>query len=212
MSYDIAVFKGKDGMTVPLYEKGRLTVYRKKHGLWSVLREREFLLDRKLGMKGLRSGMEEAAAFLSGCKIFVGLDITGIPYYVLEKHGFSIWEYEGKPESFLDVILEKEEESRASEKDNKYLAPCPEEIFPGCYRISIKEIQENNTGFTSKQVLLPFLRRGCFYSLEVYCNHVPPWLEAELAGSGRNGEIRRAGGGEVVVTIAGSCCGVDPNN
>jgi hypothetical protein len=33
---------------------------------------------------------------------------------------------------------------------------------------------------TSKQVLMPILQQGNFYSLEILCNHVPPWLEVEL--------------------------------
>lgn len=205
---EIAVYLGENGETASLYEKGKIVVYRKKQGKWKAIDEKEFFLEKGLGVKDLREKMGEVISFLGKCKTFVGLSISGVPYFELEKHGFSIWEFEGKPFKFLDYILEKEEEIKegASGLTESGLPPAPVEILPGCYRISIKEIQEGNTGITSKQALLPFLRGGGFYSLEVLCNHVPPWLEAELAGGSFTWEARVTGHKEIAVRIfRGSC-------
>lgn len=206
MGAEIAVHVGENGLTASLHEKGKVTVYRRNMGRWSPVREKEFMLDPGLGLRETREKMREAAAFLAGCGVFVGLNVTGVPYFELEKAGFSVWEYQGRPADFLDGILEKEEEDQARrDSREKICFPVPEEMSGGCYRVSIKRIQEGNTGLTSKQALLPFIRRGGFYSLEILCSHTPPWLEAEIKGGSISGEIKNTGGG-VVVTIRKGCC------
>jgi len=207
MAKDIAVFVGENGKTASLYEKGQISVYQRKMGKWSIQREKEFSLDKSLGMKDLREKMADALDFLKDCKIFVGLSVTGVPYFELEKSLFSVWEFEGKPMEFLDYVLEEEEGKPDQElnegKNNRLFTPV--EISNGCYRISLSEIQEKGTGVTSKQVLLPFLRKGVFYSLEVVCKHVPPWLQAELYGGDFSGEIEETSSGEVKIMITRSC-------
>lgn len=208
MAKDIAVFVGEKGETASLYEKGQITVYQKRLGKWSRQREKEFYLDKCMGMKNLREKMAEALDFLADCKIFVGLSVTGVPYFELEKSLFSVWEFEGKPMEFLDYILEEEEGKPDQEfdegKNNSKFTPV--ETSSGCYRISLSEIQEKGIGVTSKQALLPFLRKGVFYSLEVVCKHVPPWLQAELHDGNFFGEIEETSSGEVKIMITRSCC------
>lgn len=208
MPKQIAVFVDDGGETATLYEVGKLIVYQKSRGKWTGLWHKDFVLDKGLSMKELRAGMEEAVTFLDGCNIFVARTVVGVPYFVLEKAGFSVWEFAGRPEEFLDYILEQEEEAQAAETKRQAisLVPLPVETGNGCYKISLKDIQANNTGFTSKQVLQPFLRKGGFYSLEVLCGHVPPWLEAELAAGGINGVIERISSEEFKVTITKKCC------
>jgi len=207
MRTEIAVHVGENGRTASLHEKGKVTVYRRNNGSWSPVREKDFMLDRGLGMRETREKIREMAVFLSGCGVFVGLNIIGVPFFELEKLGLSIWEYEGRPGDFLDDILEKEEEEQVHRDSREKISiPVPEEVSGGCFRVSIKKIQEENTGLTSKQALLPFIRKGGFYSLEILCSHAPPWLEAEIRGGSLSGEISRAGSGGVVVTIRNSCC------
>lgn len=207
MPEDIAVYVGANGETASPYDQGKIVVYRNKRGRWSVLREKDFILNQSLGLKELRKKVAEALEFLDECRIFVGLSIAGVPYYELEKAGFSVWEFEGKPLEFLDYVLAEEEERyeqiKNRGKNNAVLVPV--ETSNGCYRISIKEIQENNAGITTKQALLPFLRKGGFYSLEIICNHVPPWLQAELMGGGYSGEIEKIGHKEVRIILSRSC-------
>lgn len=207
MPVDIAVYVSGNGETASLYDKGKIVVYRKKSGQWSILREKEFILGNCMGISVLREKMAEVLEFLNGCQVYAGLSVAGLPYYELERAGYSVWELEGKPLEFLDSVLAEEEESHDennnSEKNNA--KPAPVEISNGYYRISIKEIQENNTGVTSKQALLPFLRRGKFNSLEILCNHVPPWLQAELMGGGYSGEIEKNDCKEVKIILSRGC-------
>lgn len=207
MPVDIAVYVNGNGETASLYDMGKIVVYKKKRDGWSDLRVKDFILSKSLGIKELREKMAEALKFLDECRIFVGLSITGVPYFELEKAGFSIWEFEGKPLQFLDYVLAEEEEryEQVKNKGGKNVVLAPVETSNGYYRISIKEIQENNTGITSKQALLPFLQQGKFNSLEILCNHVPPWLQAELMGGGYSREIERIGHKEVKIILSRSC-------
>lgn len=207
MPMDIAVYVDQKGDTTSLYDKGMVRVYQRKQGEWNLVREKEFDLGNNLSIKDLRGKMKEVVEFLDSCKTFVGLSITGIPYFELEKTNCSVWEYEGDPVHFLDYVLEKEEEQIRNSQEQKSTAPpAPVETFSGCFRISLKEIQENNTGFTSKQVLLPFIRQGHFYSLEVLCNHIPPWLETELQIGNLEGRSETIGKNEIKLTITKKCC------
>lgn len=208
MPGDIAVFVGENGRTASPCDNGRIVVYRRKQGKWIVLKEKEIFWGESSGLPELRRKMAETLDFLGECKIFVGLSITGVPYFELEKAGFSVWEFEGNPLDFLDYILMEEEKAQlqkpAGEKSEIRTAPVA--VADGRYRISLKEIQEGNTGFTTKQVLLPFLRKGDFYELEVLCSHVPPWLEAELTAGNFSGEISKTGNNGFKVTITRDCC------
>ncbi|ACV61918.1 hypothetical protein Dtox_1032 [Desulfofarcimen acetoxidans DSM 771] len=212
MSKNIAVCLGEDGNTATLFDKGKLVVYTKSAGKWESVREMEHHIDRSLGMVQLRLRMKEILNFLNGCQVFAGLSVTGVPYFELEKQKISIWEFSEKPAEFLDYILEKEEEAEienaATQKKDNIIQMTPVEIAAGCYRISIKEIQEKNTGITSKQVLLPFLRKSAFYSLEIICNHIPPWLEAEMIVGKLEGNIARTGENEHTVVLSKKCCPV----
>jgi len=201
MSKDIAVCIGENGETATLYDKGKIAVYRKKRGIWSVIKEEKYFSFSGLGMQELRGKMAELIGFLNGCRVFVGLSVTGVPYFELRKSLFSIWETVGKPVEFLDYVLQKEEEAPEPEQEKKGIQLAPIEVFKGCYRISLKEIQEKNTGVTSKQALLPFLRQGDFHSLEVLCSHVPPWLEAELTTGKLSGTVEKIRNNELKVTI-----------
>ncbi|AIF49602.1 Fe-only nitrogenase accessory AnfO family protein [Pelosinus sp. UFO1] len=207
MAEHIAVCMNDNGVTSSLYDASAIVIYQKELGNWDILREKKFSLDKQGGMVGMRRQMAELIPFLEQCKVFVGESVVGVPYFELEKMQCSIWEFEGEPLSFLDYVLEQEE-SKAQENavQGSNAVPVPVERENGVYYISIKEIQENSGGITSKQVLLPFLRQGKFYSLEVLCNHIPPWLEAELSVGNLIGRVEKLAPTETHVYIGKRGC------
>lgn len=208
MGMDIAVYIGEDGQTASIYDKGTIAVWRRNRGCWEIIREKFFAPDRQKGIGELRKNLEEIVDFLGDCTIFAALSVTGIPYYELEKAGCRVWEFEGQPPDFLDYILVREEEAEleTSRMETADETIAPVQIGSGQYFISLKEIQQKNAGITSKRALLPFLRNEVFYSLEIICSHVPPWLEAEMLASGMEGKTDRIGMNEIKVTITKQCC------
>ncbi len=201
---EIAVSIGLDGETNTLYDAGCIVVYQREQGVWKENRRTEFQLPMDLGLKGLRSSMAKAVAFLGGCKVFVAKSITGVPFFELEKTGFNIWEIPGKPEEFLEYVWLKEEEE-ASRQNIATKVAGPEDLGNGCFRISLKEAQ-NSSGLTSKQLLQPFFRSGSFYQLEILCTHIPPWIEAEALSGGFECSSEVVGPGEIKLLISKKVC------
>lgn len=203
MRPEIGVLIGQDGATGSIEGGCQLSVYQKNAGQWREVRSREIVIDTSQGLRGFRRLMTAIVDFLGTCRIVVGLAITGVPYYELEKAQCSIWELNGRPSEFLeDVLVHEEENQRQLEVDvDQSVMPQLIDLGNGDYRISLKEIQEKGNGITSKQVLMPILQRGEFTKLEISCNHVPPWIECELVGGSLTGEIKKHGPKEVTLTI-----------
>lgn len=207
MAQDIAVCIDENGVTSSLSAGSAIVIYQKKQGSWQISREKKFSLDQQAGIGGLRRQMAEILLFLEECRIFVGWAVVGVPYFELEKMQCSIWEFEGAPLSFLDYVLAQEENKLVnSQVVTSSTIPVPIERENGDFYISIKEIQENGGGITSKQVLMPVLRQGNFYSLEVLCNHLPPWLEVELKDGNLVGRVEKLTPTETHIYISKRGC------
>lgn len=205
MLTEIAVLLSKDGQTIEMGQPGKVVVYHKECGAWK--RHKEEIYDiGQTSLTQIRKKTKELMMFLEDCKVFVAKSVTGVYYYELEKAGINVWEFAGRPEEFLEYIKAQEEKAVSKENAAPPALPMPTETSEGRYFISIKEIQENNTGITSKQVLLPFLRHSTFYSLEVLCSHVPPWLEAELLSGKLECEVIKINNKEIKVVIMRACC------
>lgn len=206
MAKEVAVFVGTQGETLPLQEEGRIVVYQRSQGKWSKHREKYFSLGTGKSLKELRQKMAELIIFLGNCRTFVGLSVTGVPFYELEKAGCSVWKFAGRPLEFLDIVLRQEETNKEKEMPENNSLLTPKEISKGYFSISLKELQETNAGLTSKQVLIPFLRQVPFVELEVTCSHLPPWLETEFLKGSLSGDIKRISSNELKVIITRKCC------
>lgn len=207
MIKQIAVYVGETGEWISLQDKGRVVIYEKTQGQWEIIGEVEFNWEKSQGtLKEMRQMAEEMLKALGDCRIFTALSVSGVPYHVLEKAGFRIWECEGQPREFLDDILNQEEEALLECQKEVKGIPAPVDLGNGFFTISLKEIQQKNSQFTSKQVLLPFLRQGQFYSLEIICSYLPKWLELELLGEEFTSQVEQIKPGELKVILAKKVC------
>lgn len=205
MLREIAVFVDESGQTTRMGEYGRVIVYHRECGVWHISREEEFA-GAHTALPQIRERIKKLLAFFGDCKVFVAKSVLGVYYYELEKAGISVWEFSGLPDEFLDYIIKQEEADDNKPNIEKAAVPVPQEVADGRYYISIKDIQENNTSVTSKQVLQPFLARGKFYCLEILCSHLPPWLENELLTKRFESEIIKIDNKTVKVVIMPACC------
>ncbi|AKL96289.1 Fe-only nitrogenase accessory protein AnfO [Clostridium aceticum] len=205
MSKEIACFLNDNNHTSVLLETGCIRVYKKVEGQWEIVKEFPFGIDYTKGMIGVRQSLTEMMKSLGdSCKIFAAREITGLIYTVLDAEGFTLWELEGHPEIFLDVILEKEEEVNDSEEEE---APMPiEGEKKGYYFMNLKKLQQSSTGVTSKQVLLPFLRKNSFYELKVICAHIPKWFEGEFQKLNLKADVNQEEDGNYHVTVYKKTC------
>lgn len=210
---EIAVITGSDGKTIPLNEPGTVIVYRRNRGQWQEDREFLFSLEKIGDLAGLRLVMMDLIQFLGMCRTVVAKSASGAVFFELEKARCAIWEISGTPEEFLDLVWQdtKNEQDATALLPEGADIPAPLEISPGCYTISIREIQGKRPELSSKQVLRQFVRQGAFTELEITCDHVPPWIEMEAECRGFSLHSEKLGPNEcrvlLVRTSAGpGCC------
>lgn len=208
---EIAAILGPAGASIPLSEPGTVVVYRRVRGIWVKDREMAFSIEPASGLRDLRNKVEDLKAILSDCRVFVAKSASGALFFELEKARFSVWEIDGTPEEFLDSVWhdEKAGQMEACLPPDAGI-PAPAEISPGNFTVSIKDIQGKRPEVSSKQVLQEFVRRGRFETLEVLCDHLPPWIEVDAVRCGYAVATERAGKNEVRVRLTksarGGCC------
>lgn len=179
---EIAVFQDISGKTQSFLKPGIIKVYSRNLGKWEVTKEIIFRIDNIGGLKAIRENIINMTESLGECKVFVGLDIKGMVYNVLDGMGFNTWELEGESLVFLEFVYEKEEEEeKANALEGKvYKSPQIILLKDGTYFLDLKKIQENDVNITSKGIMIPFLNTTNFYQLEIICKHIPHWFEVEF--------------------------------
>lgn len=176
----IAVFIGDNGMTLPFNQCGITRVYKKEKDAWEIEKEISFEISDSISMNEIRNNVKNMAESLEQCGVFAAKEVNGIYYTILDGMGFSIWKVEGRPEDFLDVILEDEEEEKLKKIEYEVIPSPVKNGSEGNYFIDLKTEIQNNEKYTSKQILLPFFNTVKFNELEVICSHVPPWFQGEF--------------------------------
>jgi len=209
---EIAVFQDISGKTQSFLEPGIIKVYSGQMGEWKIIKEIIFRIDNVAGLKAIRENIKNMAESLGDCKVFVGREIKGIPYHVLDGMEFNTWELEGTPKEFLEFVFEKEEaekkegaKSSTSAKTQDKL-PQIEQFEDGNYFVNLKSIQENSVSITSKGILLPFLRTTTFYQLEIICGHIPHWFVVEFEKLNLKMESEVINQNEIRVTVYPKVC------
>ena len=198
---EIAAMLDQEGCTTTLTGPGEVVVYSKVLSSWEPVRRMSFSLDTSQGLAQLRTKMAELVTFLGDCRIFVARAATGAIFFELEKARCGVWEIHGRPEEFLDQVWKEEEDQDSAPEVTSTDIPVPVEISPGKYYLSIKEIQGQRPDVSSKQVLQKFIRAGSYESLEVICDHVPPWIPLESTCCGFTLQSERLGPGEVKLVL-----------
>jgi Fe-only nitrogenase accessory protein AnfO len=207
MAKEIAVWLGTNGSSASLDEPGRIAVFRRAQGSWQVNREKELSICQARGIRELRMKMAEMLQLMDGCQVFVARSASGIPFFELEKAGCSVWEYQGRPESFLERVWDQEEKEKAMVTvPASQGIPAPEEKTPGNFYISLVDVQRNNAEVSSKQILQRFIRQGRFRTMEIHCSHIPPWIETEAMSMGLCYSVEQLSLNELRIRLKKSGC------
>ena len=194
MPRKIASYVNERGDIISLNQRGSLVIYKKTNGIWALEKEQLFTLDQVKNIRQLRDYMTAFVTELEDCKTFIGAEVTGVPYFELEKAGVAIWEFEGRAEQFLGYVDQQEKiEVIERELDQLDRQKQLEELLPkenerGYFQVDLTKIQGSNLGITSKQILQPLIKRGQYHQLEIICSHIPPWLAGEITSQSLEGE------------------------
>jgi len=197
---EIGVFIDSKGKTIALNQSGTTQVYIKEKGKWRVTKEITCKIDELMSLSTIRDNINSMAKSLGNCRVIVASEVKGISYTILDGLGFNIWELDGAPEDFLDDVANSEEKEKL-DKSMIDEVPTPIKNSDDNYFIDLKIQMKNNSKFSSKQMLLPFLHNTKFNKLEILCGHVPPWFEDEFKKLNLSLAVEEAGANTLKVTV-----------
>ena len=170
--------------------------------------------------KDLRLLGEWLADELGEVKVILGSEISGASFSALNRVGFLICEADGISDEFLDELfaeLEADEDVQIIERaksggqsactvpDKTLSSPQPSAL-PGHYFVNLKEMQQCNPLQSTKKILRPFFADMPFVELVMLCDHQPPWLETELAGSGLTMRSKKIDSSTLMLTVTHISC------
>ncbi len=206
----IAVIMDKEELASSFYEAEYIKVYCNDLNQWKCEKEITVNINKDSGVGAIRQNFSEIIKSLGTCNIIVGREISGIPYNILDKEGFSIFQLEGSPKDFLDAVNElyysyKSPDSHSGETFDNSMQPIQSDTLGG-YRINLIELQLSQPSVSSKKLLLPFLHNTPFSRLEVVCSHVPPWFDTELPHLGLESSVEQLSGNKFIATIYHKTC------
>lgn len=205
----IAMYVNSNGEITDLNQAGFVKIFSKDSDNWNIVKEMPFEFYTVQGKEDIRLDTLNITEALENCKVLVARKISYLIYMMLDGIGVSTWKMEGDQNKILQYVLDREEEAAEEIKliDSRNFSSKKQIINPiqignnGYYIINLKEIQENNTGITTKQALKPFLYNEKFKELIVTCSHIPYWLESELEKLKLNFEFSKTGQNEYIIII-----------
>lgn len=209
MLKEIAVYVNNIGEVTDFNKAGIIKVFSKYKNQWIISRELPFEFHSTKEKSDLSLDVLNIAEALENCRIFVAREFSDLAHKVLDSMGFSTWKMDSDPSNFLEYVFEKEvEEAEAirlmdySNTINKKQNISPIEIDDnGNYILNMKELQEHNTGVTTKQALRPFLNNENFNELIVTCSHIPYWLEKEIEKLNLSFRFSETGPSDYIIVI-----------
>lgn len=201
-----AVFLDHNNITCSSMDEGNIKVYSfdPENNAWYATQNIEFSLLDCTSIAGIRKKILDMIHALGECRVFIGSEVTGQLYSILEAHRFNIYEVNGEPEQFLSSVLELENKNGEipAETSGSSRRIYPEKAGEeGAYFLNLKAALSNNPELSSKKILLPFIDEKKFKKIEVLCDHIPRWLNSELEKSGMKFDVCKIDTGDSKVTI-----------
>jgi Fe-only nitrogenase accessory protein AnfO len=202
----VSVFLNSEGLTSTLKEEGKVKVYSQNsnNNSWEVTKEIPFSLVKSTSISELRKVILNMIKEIGDCRIFVAREVAGQLYTFLETNGFNIYEINGVPEQFLDMlqVSEIEENKNPIEKSSPTIECYPYRTeVADTYFMNLKAALNSNPNLTSKKILLPFIAKKEFKVLEVICDHIPKWFNDEFEKQGLVSTVSDFGKNEYKVVI-----------
>ena len=184
----IAVVENNNQKTSSIFESGFVATYEEEDGEWKVLNRFENKVCNAKGMAAVRIAVADTIKQLDDVKVVVASEIPGIASGTFQAAGFYIILVESNVLGILDSVkkevlevIEKRQEKPRKFDIMEFLEPG---MNKGEFSINIEEIMFKNPEFTSKKILIPYLKNGEFNRLDVFCSHIPKWFITDLGGLG----------------------------
>lgn len=190
----------------------KIVIYEKKESGWLPSYEVKNYLKQKESIPQIREFIKELILELKDCKILVASILTGIPFMMLDKEGFMICEAEEVSDRLFKEIAY---DYAKLEQEKLQLQKTPQKDYPskpfetkekGIFELDLGILQECHPQISSKMAIIPFLKSETFYQLNIYCDHVMPWLEHNPAMQGYQYEVIKRESNGYQICIEKKCC------
>ena len=178
MAEKIALTVDREKRLTNFADSAYLKIIAKNNGIWQC--EKILPLDLNVtSTNELRIKIHAIINSINDCKILLSAGISGIPYYIFDKMGFSIFEAAGETPEILEEIVSETQNNKKTLTTRNEISCTPTEITNGCYFLNYILLENKYPEITTKKALLPFLKTKPFISLTVLFSNLPPWLEAD---------------------------------
>lgn len=174
----IAAFVDEKGIALPFYSKGIVKIFVDSADGWICTQKIPFEINETMSLCEIRQRVTAMVNELADCTIFAAETIKGTFFTIFEGRGINIWKLKGDPSDYLNYI--KEQEIKLKEERKKPEPKAVGDERDGIYKIDLAKALSINEAYTSKQILVPFLRKTAFRKLEIICTHLPKWFDKEL--------------------------------
>jgi len=166
-----------------LLDGTKLIIFEKKEDGWKETKEVVDSFRQRDSISLMREFIEKFVLEMGDCKIIVASILTGIPFLMLDKKGFMLCEAKEISDQLFEEIgydyaqIEQEKEKRTKSIKKDYPRTPVETKAAGIFELDLRKLQEYHPEISSKMAILPFLKENIFYQLNLYCDHLMPWLE-----------------------------------
>jgi Fe-only nitrogenase accessory protein AnfO len=189
----IAVVEDSNQKTSSIFEPGFITIYEEDNGEWKILNRFENKVSDAKGIAAVRMAVADAIKQLDSIKIVLASDIPGIAFGAFQAAGIEIFLVENTGPDVLDLVkkemLEVIEERRKKPQEFDIMQFLEPGRNKGDFSFNMEEILLKNPELTSKKILIPYLKKGKFNTLDVICGHIPKWFSTDLYVLGFEYEI-----------------------
>lgn len=154
----------------------------------------------------IRENIKNIINQLNPCRIIITKSITGIPYHTFDKAGLIICEVEKFDLELLDAIQEDLISTSLEDAKQKLPEAPIETDTPGDYFFDFDQLQKSTPEISSKMALLPFFKNVPFLSLDLVCEHIPPWFDKSFDAMKLTYEVIKNADGRTHVIITHPNC------
>lgn len=187
----ISVAEDNSRRTCSIFDPGWIVTYSDESGSWAEISRFENAVHRAAGIAGIRAALVDTVNRLSGVKIIVAAEVSGIAFSILEGAGFESFTAEACAADVLDFVKNEMEETakgKRNERSADIQLYLKRGMNRGDYFLDLQEMLAENPQMTTKSALLPYLKEEDFTRLDIVCGHVPPWFDVELMPMGLSWE------------------------
>lgn len=175
----LAAYVNPENIITGLKSKGSVKLYEQGENEWAEIGDFPMDVNEAEDLEDLQSILKGTVAQFENCNILIAEDMTGVMNAILDSVGIKTWRSEGDVYGALGYIASVEEKELLES-----MAVSPEPVLKGSecggkYHINLVETLKTFPKLNSRDILLPFITRGEFKSLEIICEHTPKWLESD---------------------------------